>query len=170
MGRSTKPRKAYRPRPVDADPTQLAIARAALIPPAQRTLLLRPLQHALDGLRTGTGGWAAWCGMADAMNVAEQLALRGIASDRMPEIQAAQAALQAVHTRQATRNTWTLRADELRALDEGAFFHRVQIKHCTQGEMADAIQAVQRRVSQALAGNAPRDARVCLGALGGQAA
>ena len=41
--------------------------------PSQRQALSQPLQQALDGLRTGTGGWAAWRAMADAMNVAEQL-------------------------------------------------------------------------------------------------
>jgi hypothetical protein len=169
MPASSKPRKAYRPRPVDVDPTQLAIARAALVPAPQRALLVRPVQQALDGLRTATGGWPAWRGMADAMNVAERLALAGIASDRMPEIQAAQAALQTLHARHATTGSWTLRSEELRALDDGAFFHRVQLEHCTQGELHDAIQAVQRRVAQALAGNAPRDARVCVGQLGGAA-
>ena len=169
MPASSKPRKAYRPRPVDIDPTQLAIARAALVPAPQRAMLLTPVRRALDGLRMATGGWQAWCGMADAMNVAERLALAGIASDRMPEIQAAQAALQTLHARHATTGSWTLRAEELRALDEGAFFHKVQLEHCTQGELHDAILAVQRRVAQALAGNAPRDARVCVGQLGGTA-
>ena len=169
MPASSKPRKAYRPRPVDIDPTQLAIARAALVPQAQRAQLVAPVRRALDGLRTATGGWQAWCGMADAMNVAERLALAGIASDRMPEIQAAQAALQALHARHAATGSWTLRAAELKALDDGAFFHKVQLEHCTQGELHDAIQAVQRRVAQALAGNAPRDARVCVGQLGGAA-
>lgn len=168
MGRTAKPRKAYRPRPVDADPTQLAIARAALVPPAERTKLLTPLATALDGMRQARG-WEAWCSMADALNVAEQLALLGICSDRMPEIQAGQAALQGVYARRADGGTWTLRAEEIKALDEAAFFYRVQLRLCTQGELHDAIQAVRRRVPQALAGNAPRNARVCVGQLGGAA-
>lgn len=170
MGKSQRPRKAYRPRPVDAAPHELAMARAAALQPSQRQALSQPLQQALDGLRTGTGGWAAWRAMADAMNVAEQLVVRGIASDRMAEIQAAQAALHAVHQRHAQRGTWTLRADELAALTTGAQMHTIQLRFASQGEVADAIRAVQRRVQQALAGNAPRDARVCVGQLGEAAA
>lgn len=170
MPRSHKPRKAYRPGRVDTDPAGLAMARAALLPAEPRRTLYAPVQRALDGLRTAKGGWAAWCGLADAMNVAEQLALRGIASNLLGEIEAAQAALQALHARHTESGSWTLRAAELKALDDGVFVHRVQLEHCTQGELHDAIQAVQRRVAQALAGNAPRDARMCVGELGGKAA
>jgi hypothetical protein len=77
------------------------------------------------------------------------------------------AALHAVHTRNQQRGTMALRAEELAALRLGRFFHFVQLDHCTQGEMQAAIEAVRRRVQQALAGNAPRDARICVGGLRG---
>lgn len=169
MGRTAKPRKAYRPRPVDASPHELAMARATALQPQQRQALGQPLQQALEGLRTGQGGWDAWRTMADALNVAEQLARAGIASDRLPEILEAQAALHALHQRHAERGTWTLRASELAALTFGAELHAIQLRYASQGEMADAIRAVQRRVQQALQGNAPKGAMVC-GALGVQAA
>jgi hypothetical protein len=60
MGRTAKPRKAYRPRPVDASPHELAMARATALQPQQRQALGQPLQQALEGLRTGQGGWDAW--------------------------------------------------------------------------------------------------------------
>lgn len=47
MGRTAKPRKAYRPRPVDASPHELAMARAATLQPQQRQALGQPLQLGL---------------------------------------------------------------------------------------------------------------------------
>ena len=165
MGNTRKPRKRYTQRRVEHDVVELAIAMATKLRPGQRASFRQPLRAALDGLRTGRGGWPAWNNMADAMNVGEQLALRGICSDRLPEILAAQEALHHIQRRQAERGSWTLRAAELTALRIGRFFHFVQIKHCSQGEMEHSIEAVQRRVSQALAGNAGRDAIVCVGRL-----
>ena len=161
-------RKAYRPRPVHLDMIEHTIALACKLAPQQRAAFRQPLRVAFNGLRTGVGAQDAWCQLADAMNVAEQLALRKIASDRLPEILAAQEALHDVHQRHAQRGTWTLRATELAALRLGRFFHFVQVDHCTQLEMRDSIDAVRRRVQQALAGNAPRNAKVCVGQLGHQ--
>lgn len=165
MGRTARPRKAYRPGCVDTDPVETAIALAARLLPSQRRMLRQPLRVAFSGLLRGTGGWPAWCAMADAMNVAEQLALRQICSDRMPEIEAAQAALHALHTRHAQRNTWTLRPEEITALRVGRFFHFVQLNYATQGELRESIHAVQRKVAQALAGNASPSAKVCVGGI-----
>ena len=165
MPASRKPRKAYRPGRIDTDPVETAIALASKLLPTQRAVLRQPLRAALQLLRTGSPTAAPWNDRADGMNVAEQLARRGIASDRMPEILAAQAALHAVHTRHAERGTWTLRGPELQALRVGRFFHFVQLNYCTQGELRDAITTVQRNVAQALKGNASPRARICVGAL-----
>ena len=166
MPGNARPRKRYRPRVVDMDPVETVIARAGKLQGAQRSMLHGPLAQAFDGLRDGTGGWPAWCTLADGMNVAEKLAQAGIASDRVPEIREAQAALAAVHHRHQQGGSWTLRASEMAALDFGLLLHQVQLDHCSQGEMAAAISTVMRCVQQALAGNAPRDAMVCVGQLG----
>jgi hypothetical protein len=166
VGNTRKPRKAYRPRLIEPDPVSLAIARASLVPQEGKAAMLQRLQAALEGLRTANGGWPAWCDMADAMNVAEQLALAGIASDRLLEIEDAQASLSALHERHGHTGSWTLYPRELHALDEGAFFLRTQLAHCTQGELDGAIKRVERRMSQALAGNGTPGGRKYVGRLG----
>jgi hypothetical protein len=166
MGRTAKPRKRYVPKRVDIDATGTAMALATKLAPHQQAELVRPMRAAFERARAGTGGWQAWAGLADAMNVAEQLADAGICSDRMPEILAAQSALSELYARHQQRNSWTLRAAELAALDEGVLMHTIQLEHCTQGELRSAIFAVQRRMSQALAGNASPRALVCAGQLG----
>lgn len=166
MPRSAKPRKAYRAKPVHMGQVDAVIAYAAKAPKGERLKLQIPMEDAWAAMRLGGRDAAPWCNLAYAMNVAEQLALRGIASDRLPELQAAQAALHAVHTRQADTGSWTLRGSEIAALEMGVDLHRIQLHHCTQGELRDAIQAVQRRVSQALAGNASPKALICVSPLG----
>lgn len=170
MGRTAKPRKAYRPAPAIIDAVDYTIALACKLAPQQRAGLRNPLRQALNNLRTGRDTASAWCELADGMNVAEQLARRGIVRDRLQVFLQAQAALQAVHTRNQQRGSMTLRADEMAALRLGRFFHFVQLDYCTQGEVKAAIEAVRRKVQQALAGNAARDARVCVGGLRGKVA
>lgn len=166
MPRSAKPRKAYRAKPVHLGQVDAVIAYTALLPKAERLKLQVPMENAWAAMRTGSRDSAPWCNLADAMNVAEQLAERGICSDRLPELKAAQSALHAVHTRQCDTGSWTLRGTEISALELGVDLHRIQLHHATQGEVRDAIQAVQRRMSQALAGNASPTALICVGPLG----
>ena len=166
MGRTAKPRRAYRPRPVTADTVETAIARAGLLPESSRQALRAPIIAALDGLRTGTGQWPAWCSMADALNVAEQLAADGIASNHAGTIAAAQSVLADLHARLAKGAPWTLRAAELKTLQDAAEIAEIQLEYASQGEVADAIESVKRRVAGALAGSVGADTTVCIGGLG----
>lgn len=166
MPRSHRPRKRYVPKRIDHDPVELAISGAALLHASQRASLIDPLRGAFEALRTGRGTQDAWRAMADALNVAEQLAMQGIASDHAELILRAQAALAALHARRQAGGSWTLRAPELDALRDAAEIHEIQLEHATQAETGRAITAARRRVQQALVGNAPRDAIVCIGALG----
>lgn len=172
--------KRRQPAALDWDPINTAIARAALLPADEAVKFTAPLTQAAIVLKTGhhdpAAQHAAWCNLADALNVAEQLCALGIAPDRLDIILAGHRALGDLHQRHAQRGCWTLRADEIIALEgtdtvPGALdVCRIQLSLCTQGELADAIAATKERMSQALAGNAPRDAVVCVGALGGAAA
>lgn len=166
MGRNAKPRKAYRPRPVVADPVEHAIARAGLLHRRQRLDLALPTQASLQAMRTGTGRWPEWRNLADALNVAEALSQDGIASDRLDEIRTAQHALAALHQRVEAGGPWTLRGPELTALQLAVELHGIQLKLASQGEVANAIERVQRRTKGALAGNVGRDTTVCIGHLG----
>jgi hypothetical protein len=166
MPRSKKPRKRYVPRPVDPDPVDLAISRAALVPQAGAEQLNSITRTAWQRLRTGQGTGADWCYIADAINVAERLVQLRIATDRAAEIDAAQEAMANLHARHAERGSWTLRGPEIAAIDAALEIHEVQLQLCTQGELQAAIHTVKRRIAAALAGNASPSARVCVGALG----
>lgn len=62
---------------------------------------------------------------------------------------------------QAAGGSWTLYPAEITALDDACFVHQVQLEHRSQGEMADAIALVKRRIAGALAGSPPQGAIVC---------
>jgi hypothetical protein len=83
MPRNTKPRKAYRPRRVDADPFGLAVSRAALLSASQRLQFGEPMAAAIMALKQGRATIQHWADMADALNVAEQLCAMGIANDHL---------------------------------------------------------------------------------------
>lgn len=154
-------RRPYRPTPIDLDPVGLAISRASKLSAEQRAPLLAASTGSFEAFRAGQGNAERWASLADAMNVAEALAEAGVASDHADTFATAQAALAAVYARQKAGGTWTLRAAEINALDDACFIHQVQIEHCSQGEMADAIQLVKRRIAGALSGSPPKGAIVC---------
>ena len=168
--RAKTPRKAYRPGRIDADPVGLAMAMAALLTDEQRAPIEQAVVEAFAAFRAGRGTARLWASLADSMNVAEALAQRRIASDHVDTFARAQEALAAVCARHAAGGSWTLYPAEITALDDAVFVACVQLRHCSQGELADAIHAVQRRIAAALRGDGPRGAHVCNpGLLGAQA-
>lgn len=166
MPRSHKPRKRYVPKRIDHDPVDLAMSGAALLQPHQRGQLLHPALLAFQALRTGQGTEQAWRQMADAANLAEALAERGIANDHEAKFEAAQITLADLHARVRTTGRWTLRGPEITALQDALEIYEIQLERASQREVDNAISTVRQRIGQALAGNAPRDAVVCTGGLG----
>ncbi len=167
MPKSHKPRRRYIPKRADPDSLTTAVMGAARLEPRERANLVNPMRSAFAHLRQGTGGEPAWCQLADALNVGERLALRGIASDRVPEILAAQQALAELYNRHSTARSWTLRGSEIAALSLALEICEIQLELCSLGELVAAVNAAKEQVSQAVAGNASPRARVLVaGALG----
>lgn len=160
MARNAR-RRRYRPHPIDTDPVGLAISRATKLSAEQRAPLEQAATHAFAEFRAGRGTAALWADLADCLNVAEALAEVNLASDHKGTFVAAQAALAAVCSRHERTKSWTLYPAEITALDDACFVHLVQLDHCSQGEMAEAIARVRRRIAGALAGSPPKGAVVC---------
>lgn len=155
MASNKKPRKHYRPRPVVADPVELAICSVARVPAWKQQEIMAEIAACMEQMRMGKGTQDTWARLGGHLNVAEALAARGIANDQVACIESAQSALAAVHGRaHGLRHSWTLRGPEIAALDEAIFISGVQLKYCSQGELAAASAEVLRRTDQALRGNA----------------
>jgi hypothetical protein len=168
MPRSHKPRKRYVPKHVRLDSHLHAMDRVATLLPAQRQDLGGPLQRAFEAFRAGQGNPQHWCDLADGLNVGEVLCELQIGTNLADRFVQAQQALAAVHARHAQRGSWTLRAAEIAALDDAVWCAGIQLQHCSQGEIADAIGTVKRRTVGALAGNIAAGTTVCVGLLGRQ--
>ena len=166
MPTSHKPRKRYTPQAVRLDAHLHAIDRVATLLDTQRQDLATPMQEAFDAFRTGHGTAAAWCTLADALNVGEVLTELSIGSNLRGHFAQAQAALAAVHARKTGGGTWTLRGLEIAMLDDAVWAAKVQLDHCSQGELTDAVNTVKRRARGALTGGLSADTTVCVGLLG----
>lgn len=144
-------------RRVILNPIEVACNGVQRLDPADRAALQRIVGNAFDEFRRGTRCPEHWACLADSLNVAEALSQAGICSDAasVQRITAARQVLADVRMRHHERNTWTLRAAELQALDDGLLMVRIQIDLCSVREYVDAVGLVKRRVAAALAGNAP---------------
>lgn len=167
MPRSHRPRKAYRPTDVRNDAFLYAMDLATKLSNRQQAELIAPMQTALEQFRLGRGSMFHWENLADAINTGEALADLRIGTNLAPHMERAQAAMSDVHVRHAATGSWTLRGPELAALDDAVWAASVQIQHCSQGELQNAIERVKRRMSAALAGNAAPGTVVCVGLLRG---
>lgn len=158
MSKSKKPRKAYRPRPVNAAATFTAIQGACKLDQAEVSKAVDGVAAALLNLQRGIEPDFQTRVLGDMLNVAEQLAELGICSDAESRevITQAQATIAGLCEQHAAIGSWTLRAADLGRLREAIFRHRIQLEHCSLREYEAALDAVVRIVSQALAGNAAR--------------
>lgn len=165
MTRNAKPRKAYRPRPVHANATHIALTGVRKIAPQDVRDQINLINSALQQFMAGTHCAAHWRSLADAANMAETLATMGICGGPQADdlIDAAQRALAAVHIRQQVTWSWTLYASEIEALGWLTTLHARQLSECDYSEFERALQRTHNRVSEARAGNAPRGAIVVVG-------
>jgi hypothetical protein len=155
-------RKAPR---IATNSVQIAMANARRLLPADVANHRRIVTHALEQLMRGEEPAFNWSSMADSANVAEQLSAIGIGSGEQADavIERAQKSLADVYRRQSERGSWTMRAEEIDALRWLIELHSAQLAACSYGEFERALRATAERVSQAVAGNAPRGAHVLIG-------
>lgn len=165
MARNKRPRKGYRPRPVWANAHEVAMARVHTLHQEHVATQLELLGLALQELPAGLNAEQHWCNLADAANVAEQLANINICSGQESSsvIHAAQSALAAIRRRVQEAQAWTVAPAEADALGWLLALHRTQLQACDHSEFERALDATRNRVSQARAGNAPRDAVIVTG-------
>lgn len=168
MPRSTRPRKAYRPRTVAANAVQLALNNVHQLARQDVRGQAELLRTALAEFQRGQHGGQHWRSLADAANMAETLATMGIGSghDAQRIIQRAQQALHDVALRHRQRGTWALHHDELDALQWLLRLHSTQLEACDYSEFNRAMGHTQNRIAQARAGNAPAGAVVVRGDIG----
>lgn len=142
----SKPRKAYRPKPITLDPFRRALARQAVLTGDEKGVVMREARPAFERLRQGKADKQDWSYLADAANVGEALARIGICSDDESRglFQSMQFALKDIAERVNSRGTWTTRASELAAVEAGLDRHQIQLDFCSLNELRLAVAAVEK--------------------------
>ena len=164
MGRTTKPRKAHRPRAL-VNPIQRTITGVQLLSARDVAGQIHIARTALAELGRGRDTAHHWRSLADTANMAESLCAIGIGSGAQAQrvIHQAQRALADIHQRTQQRATRALYAREVDALQWLISLHQLQLQQCSYSEFDAAFVATRNRIAQARAGNAPRDAIVIEG-------
>lgn len=165
MGRTAKPRKAYRPQPLHLNAHQLAMAKVHKLRQVDLADQCNVLDTALRTFAAGHNCAHHWRSLADAANVCESMAALGIGagSQATEIIQGAQRVLHDVLQRHRTRGSWTLYPLELDTLYWLLALHKRQLAECDYSEFVRALDQTHARVAQARAGNAPAGAIVVEG-------
>lgn len=132
-------------------PVDEALFRASTMGTGERVKLIAKLREAWARARTGRCTSADWGRIASAINMGVAIAQLGIASDREAEFDAAADALTSWARRRRSTGSWTLRADEIRALDLALEIHEVQLQYASRGELMTAHDRVIAMENQARA-------------------
>jgi hypothetical protein len=162
MSKSDKPRKAYRPKPVHTNALERAIESARKLDPHSVQRVINDCARAFDALKRQDDPDASMRTLATALNIGEQLAALGIASDR-ESIQAMASALDQIaelHERLDAGQGCTMRSEQIKAIEEGLVRHYIQLRHCSRREYDTALETANRVCYQARIGNHSPRARV----------
>lgn len=159
MGRTAKPRKAYRPRGVNPTAHLMAMKGAALLTLTDRIRWQAELADALAAVRTGKAGRPQWAALFDAINLVEELCRMGLAMDTADVVPRAQAAVCASQDRLKATGVRAARAAELQALGDLVAAFADLMEGITHAQRFEAEERVAARIRRVLSESTP-DVRV----------
>lgn len=157
MGRSTKPRKAYRPGRVNPLAMLAAFQGSALLTLDDRLAWQSELHEALTAVSRGQAKKAQWASLFDAINLTEELCRMRLATDADGVVPAAQDAVCAVLDRQQASGVRAVRATELQALRDLVAAFADLMAGITHKDKYEAETRVAERVRRVLAKPAQRE-------------
>ena len=184
MSKNRSPRKAYKPRAVHVNAFEIAINSVRKLSEMdvarQRVIVthnLIVLKHA-DGtapadlqaaVKHDDKCLGSWKSLADATNVAENLAEVGIGAGRQAVeiIEGANKALGSIFERRQQTGAWSIEVGEIEAFEWLIALHcDTQLPLCSYGEFERAYQRTVRKVREAMRGNVAPGTTVIKGDIG----
>ena len=155
MGKSAKPRKAYKPRAVIANTVQMATLGALLVPAEVVRSYIAPLRALLGQIKAGTEPFGEWTRLRDAAMVCEDLLETGAADvpahDRHGLVSGWMEAIESAVSRRRAGPRDGLTADERGQFDLMLTWYEALLQSATQQQLLAAQRHAVRRVSAALA-------------------
>jgi hypothetical protein len=146
MGRSTKPRKAYRPRAVSRTAGLDVIERRTPMDINQTTDLGIAYHVALDEMIHGRGTEEHWSTVVCALNIGLVLAEQGFAAHRIEIIKAALDGMVRARDRARVCGRWGFDGDALIDVKIGIEAHDGQMAIVQKATIIAALAEVHRRI------------------------
>lgn len=112
--------------------------------------LMRLVGHeAMDSLRRGEGSRGHLQSMIEVANVSETLArMHNLGPDWLPEIHEAQECIHALAVRGAEMGRYTLKANELKAMNLLLEIHDAQLDACSVQTLGKAVEYIRQRMAR----------------------
>lgn len=146
MPKSKSRKKSYRPKLVAANSVGVAMSRASKVSVSALSALIDPVEDAYKALAQAQATSAEWSTIGNAINIGEALAILGIGSNLKKPMDDAQSAMFAVGLRYLDDGRMTCKGHELALIREALDMYFVQLRLCSQGELSDAVEYVNRRL------------------------
>lgn len=116
---------------------------------ADNTLMRLVGHEAMDSLRRGQGERGHLQSMIEVANIAETLArMHSLGTDWLPEIHEAQTCIHAIAERGAQLGRYTLKANEIKALNLLLEIHDVQLDACSIQTLGKATNYIRQRIAK----------------------
>lgn len=162
MAKSSKPRKAYKPKKNLMNPLIYALEGSSKINIETRRKMSSDFEYWLSQFSKGIDCFDNWKCLRDISDAAACLAEIGIATDEESRriLAEGEEAVAEVWERYKRTNSWTLKASELAALRELADRHLIQCNLCSVSEYERAWAMVKSFRKAFENGQIPKGARV----------
>lgn len=146
MANNKKPRRKYRPKPVNPGAFASAIIGTQPLCEDQQESLGAAYRCAFQGLRLGAGTEELFNTLACALNIAMVLCESGCGAEFVGRVKAAQDGLMRCKERGENLGKWALDGEAIVSLEAALAVHDAQMEAATQREIREAIAEVRRRV------------------------
>ena len=146
LGRGMRKRSSYKPKGVRLDNMAWVQSGLKRVEDVSESSTIKIRNHdAMNTLRLGQATKVEIDVIINALNISEALARRGVGSDWMPELRAAQDHLLALARRGMTTR-FIVRGDELTALNLAMEIHDAQLETVTVKQLETAMEDVRETV------------------------
>lgn len=148
MGKSSKPRKAYRPKYTanGLDAMAHVIRKVSPLQEADRKDLMLILHSAMHSLTHGTATFCDWGAVTNAMNLATVLAEHGVGKDFREDLLKAQHAHLRCKERKLSTGRFGYDAAGLNDVNYAIEVHDAQLQAATHGQMCAAAEEVHKEL------------------------
>jgi hypothetical protein len=142
-------RKAYKPRPINANAHLRVIQGVKPLTQEDRAYLFKQAIQSINAMQFGVNLTKSdFTVLCDMVNISLLLTEKDIGRDYLPELYEAREAMQEAKQRYIKTQKLGFTAAELNAVKVALPIHQAQIEICTLGEFSDAFDEQEKRIEK----------------------